>query len=104
MQVIILKQKRKNKYFFDEIYDKTFVRFTKILTSAAGYFDVKIIDRFGPNGFSHFTRGLGWCVCQIQTGYIFNYALYIIFALVLCITIFIFKYLRFFHYLILSQN
>jgi NADH-quinone oxidoreductase subunit L len=83
----------KNKYFFDEIYDKTFVRFTKILTSAAGYFDVKIIDRFGPNGFSHFTRGLGWCVCQIQTGYIFNYALYIIFALVLCITIFIFKYL-----------
>ena len=82
----------KNKYFFDEFYDRIFVRFAKVLSSCAGYFDVRIIDRFGPNGFSHLTRGLGWCVCQFQTGYIFNYALYIIFALVLCITIFVFKY------------
>lgn len=83
----------KNKYFFDEFYDKVFVKFTKVLSSAAGYFDVRIIDRFGPNGFAHLTRGFGWCVCQFQTGYIFNYALYIIIALVLCITIFVFKYL-----------
>jgi NADH-quinone oxidoreductase subunit L len=83
----------KNKYFFDEFYDKVFVKFTKVLSSGAGYFDVRIIDRFGPNGFAHLTRGFSWCICQFQTGYIFNYALYIIFALVLCITIFVFKYL-----------
>jgi NADH-quinone oxidoreductase subunit L len=83
----------KNKYFFDEFYDKVFVRFTKMLSSWSGWFDVNIIDRFGPNGFGHLTRGFSWCVCQFQTGYIFNYALYIIFALVLCITIFVFQYL-----------
>ena len=83
----------KNKYFFDEVYDKIFVKFTKFLSSCAGYCDIKIIDRFGPNGFSYLTRVFSWCICQFQTGYIFNYALYIIFALVLCITVFVFKYL-----------
>ncbi len=82
----------KNKYFFDEFYDKIFVRFVKILSCLAGYFDVKVIDRFGPNGFAHITRGFSWFVCQFQTGYIVNYVLYIIFALVMCITIFVFKY------------
>lgn len=83
----------KNKYFFDEMYDRTFVKFTQFLSSSSSYLDVKIIDRFGPNGFGHLTRGFSWCICQFQTGYIFNYVLYIIFALVLCITVFVFKYL-----------
>jgi NADH-quinone oxidoreductase subunit L len=83
----------KNKYFFDELYDKMFVRFTKALSCLFGYFDIKIIDRFGPNGFAHLTRGISWCVCRLQTGYIVNYVLYIVFALVLCITIFVFRYL-----------
>jgi NADH-quinone oxidoreductase subunit L len=83
----------KNKYFFDELYDQTFVRFTKVLSSLAGCFDIKIIDRFGPNGFAHLTRGISWCICRLQTGYIVNYVLYIVFALVLCITIFVFRYL-----------
>ena len=59
----------------------------------AGYFDIKVIDRFGPNGFAHLTRGISWCICRLQTGYIVNYVLYIVFALVLCITIFVFRYL-----------
>ena len=83
----------KNKYFFDELYDKIFIKFTKVLSCLAGYFDIKVIDRFGPNGFAHLTRGISWCICGFQTGYIVNYVLYIIFTLVLCITIFVFKYL-----------
>ena len=83
----------KNKYFFDELYDKIFIKFTKVLSCLAGYFDIKVIDRFGPNGFAHLTRGISWCICRFQTGYIVNYVLYIIFTLVLCITIFVFKYL-----------
>ena len=82
----------KNKYFFDELYDKIFIKFTKVLSCLAGYFDIKVIDRFGPNGFAHLTRGISWCICRFQTGYIVNYVLYIIFTLVLCITIFVFKY------------
>ncbi len=84
----------KNKFFFDEIFDKLFVKPTKMLSRLAGKFDIKCIDRFGPNGFGVVTRGFSWCVCQIQTGYIFNYAFYIIFALVVCITIFVAKYLQ----------
>lgn len=83
----------KNKYFFDELYEKTVIGFTNALSRWSGCFDVRVIDRFGPNGFGHFTRGLSWCVSQFQTGYLFSYALYVIFSLMLCITIFVFKYL-----------
>lgn len=84
----------KNKFFFDELYDKLFIGSTRYLSCLARMFDTKIIDRFGPNGLSVTTRGFGWCMCQIQTGYIFNYAFYIIFAMVLCVTIFVVKYLH----------
>lgn len=83
----------KNKFFFDELFDKLFVNSTNCLSKLAQIFDKKAIDRFGPDGFSMLTRGLSWCMCQIQTGYIFNYALYMIFALVVCITFFVGKYL-----------
>jgi len=80
----------KNKYFFDEFYDKTFIKLTNVLSSWSGCFDIRVIDRFGPNGFSYVTRGFSWCVCQFQTGYIYNYTLYIILALVACVTVFVF--------------
>lgn len=83
----------KNKFFFDEIFDKLIVAPTNCLSKLAQIFDKKVIDRFGPDGFSLATRGLSWCMCQIQTGYIFNYAFYMIFALVICITVFVGKYL-----------
>lgn len=83
----------KHKFFFDEIFDRIFVKTTKHLSNWSRKFDIKIIDRFGPNGFSITTRGFSWCMCQIQTGYIFNYAFYIIFAIVVCITVFVAKYL-----------
>lgn len=84
----------KNKFFFDEIFDKLLVKPTKCLSMLSRIFDMKFIDRFGPNGFSITTRGVSWCMCQIQTGYIFNYAFYIIFAIVLCITVFVAKHLH----------
>lgn len=83
----------KNKFYFDEVFDRIFVKTTKHLSAWSRKFDKKIIDRFGPNGFSITMRGFSWCMCQIQTGYIFNYAFYIIFAIVACITVFVAKYL-----------
>lgn len=79
----------KNRYFFDEFYDLVVVRLVKTSSSWARCFDVKIIDRFGPNGFGYLARSLGWIVSKAQTGYLFSYALYIILSLVLCITVFI---------------
>jgi NADH-quinone oxidoreductase subunit L len=83
----------KNKFFFDEIFDRIFVRSIKRMSQWSRKFDIKVIDRLGPNGFGTVTRGFSWCVCQIQTGYIFNYAFYIIFAVVICLTVFVAKYL-----------
>ncbi len=83
----------KNKFFFDELFDKLFVSSTNCLSKLTQIFDKRVIDRFGPDGFSLATRGFSWCMCQIQTGYIFNYAFYMIFAIVVCITVFVGKYL-----------
>ncbi len=83
----------KNKFYFDEIFDRIFVKTTKRLSNWSRIFDIRVIDRFGPNGFGLATKGFSWCMCQIQTGYIFNYAFYIIFGVVMCITVFVAKYL-----------
>ena len=83
----------KNKFFFDELFELIFIRPTRILSCLARTIDVKLIDRFGPNGFGVATKGASWCICQVQTGYIFNYAFYIVFALVVCITVFVAQYL-----------
>lgn len=83
----------KNKFFFDEIYAKLIIKPTKCLSNLSGIFDSKVIDRFGPGSFGIVTRGFSWFICQVQTGYLYNYAFYIIFSLVVCITVFVFKYL-----------
>lgn len=83
-----------NKFFFDELYEKIFVKPSICLSHLSNNFDKKIIDRFGPNGFGSVTRAFSWCVCQFQTGYIFNYAFYIVFALVSYITFILIKYLQ----------
>jgi NADH-quinone oxidoreductase subunit L len=83
----------KNKFFVDELYNKVFIQPTRCLSCFANMFDSKIIDRFGPNGFSCMTKAFSKYVCKIQTGYIFNYTFYIIGALLVCITFFIAQYL-----------
>ncbi|WP_430912833.1 NADH-quinone oxidoreductase subunit L [Methylobacterium sp. sgz302541] len=64
-----------NKWYFDEIYDRIFVRPAKWL----GLFfwkegDGRVIDGFGPDGISarvvDVTRG----VVRLQTGYVYHYA------------------------------
>jgi NADH-quinone oxidoreductase subunit L len=64
-----------NKWYFDEIYDRIFVRPAKDF----GLFlwkqgDGRIIDGLGPNGIAarvvDVTRG----VVRLQTGYVYHYA------------------------------
>jgi NADH-quinone oxidoreductase subunit L len=84
----------KKKFFFDELYSKLLTQSIICLSKFTDNFDKKIIDRFGPNGLALVTRGFSWCVCKMQTGYIVNYVFYIIFALVIYITIVVAKYLQ----------
>lgn len=84
----------KNKFFFDEFFDRIFVTKICYLSKISNYFDKMVIDRFGPNGFAVITRLFSKGTSMLQTGYIYNYVFYIICSLVICITFFVIRYLQ----------
>tara|TARA_Y100001970_G_scaffold142970_1_gene175731 strand:- start:6583 stop:8496 length:1914 start_codon:yes stop_codon:yes gene_type:complete len=64
-----------NKWYFDELYEYLFIRPIK----RSGlflwkFFDVKIIDRFGPDGISALIKKLSIRANKFQSGYIYQYA------------------------------
>jgi NADH-quinone oxidoreductase subunit L len=64
-----------NKWFFDELYQATFVRLTKFLGDLfwkGG--DQKIIDGLGPDGVSAVSYEVGRRTGKLQTGYVYHYA------------------------------
>ncbi|MBS0409046.1 MAG: NADH-quinone oxidoreductase subunit L [Proteobacteria bacterium] len=64
-----------NKWFFDELYDATFVRAAKFLGDLfwkGG--DQKLIDGLGPNGVSAVSYAVGKGTGRLQTGYVYHYA------------------------------
>ncbi len=71
-----------NKYYFDEVYERLFVR---PLPKLGAFFwhkgDEAVIDRFGPDGVSAVAQGLGARARCWQTGYAFHYAFVMALAL-----------------------
>jgi len=64
-----------NKWFFDELYDATFVRAARFLGDLfwkGG--DQKLIDGLGPNGVSAVSYAVGKGTGRLQTGYVYHYA------------------------------
>ena len=64
-----------NKWFFDELYQATFVRGAKALGDLfwkGG--DVGTIDRLGPNGFAWLSARFGAGLGRLQTGFLYHYA------------------------------
>ncbi|MET0294277.1 MAG: NADH-quinone oxidoreductase subunit L [Phenylobacterium sp.] len=64
-----------NKWFFDEIYQATFVRLAKLLGDLfwkGG--DQKVIDGLGPDGVSAVSLMVGQRAGRLQTGYVYHYA------------------------------
>ncbi len=64
-----------NKWFFDELYDATFVRAAKFLGDLfwkGG--DQKLIDGLGPDGVSAVSYAVGRGTGRLQTGYVYHYA------------------------------
>lgn len=68
----------RNKYYFDEFYDKSFVRITHCLAQLSKGFD-KIID-YCPNSMASISDGISCIICKIQNGYIFTYVFYLLFG------------------------
>ena len=64
-----------NKWFFDELYQATFVRGAKFLGDLfwkGG--DQKIIDGLGPDGVSALSVQVGKGAGRLQSGYVYHYA------------------------------
>ena len=65
-----------NKWYFDELYDYIFVGPSKKLgTFFWKSIDIKIIDKFGPNGISNLIKKISNQAVKFQNGYIYQYAL-----------------------------
>lgn len=75
-----------HKWYFDELYDLLFVRFSfklgKIFWEEG---DKEMIDGLGPNGLAVLSMSGGRLLCRLQTGYLYHYAFAMIIGLVLMI-------------------
>ena len=64
-----------NKWYFDELYDVLFVKPSKKLGLFLWkFFDLKIIDGFGPDGISSIIKKFSVKANKFQSGYIYQYA------------------------------
>jgi NADH-quinone oxidoreductase subunit L len=64
-----------NKWFFDELYEATFVRAARFLGDVFWKVgDQRIIDGLGPDGVAAVSRAVGKRTGQLQTGYVYHYA------------------------------
>ena len=68
-----------NKWYFDELYNVVFVQSSKKI----GLFfwkivDIKIIDKFGPDGVSLLVKNISLKASKFQSGFIYQYAFVIL--------------------------
>ncbi|MDP1641295.1 MAG: proton-conducting transporter membrane subunit, partial [Phenylobacterium sp.] len=64
-----------NKWFFDELYNATFVRAARGLGDLFWKVgDQKIIDGLGPNGVAAVSAAIGRRTGKLQTGFVYHYA------------------------------
>ena len=80
-----------NKWYFDELYDRIFVRGS----FALGYGlwksgDGKVIDGLGPDGVAAVTRDLAREASRLQTGYVYHYAFVMLIGVVALATWYLF--------------
>ena len=85
-----------NKWYFDELYNVLFIQSSKKI----GLFfwkaiDVKIIDKFGPDGVSSLIKNLSLKASKFQSGFIYQYAFMILIRSFCIINIFNFTIMNF---------
>ncbi len=82
-----------NKWFFDELYQVTFVKAAKVLGDLfwkGG--DQKIIDGLGPDGVSAVSYAVGRGTGKLQTGYVYHYAFVMLLGIVALLTFALFAW------------
>ncbi len=81
-----------NKWYFDELYDRVFVKNAwktgRVLSSTG---DRKIIDRFGPDGVAGISLQTAGALGRFQSGFLFQYAFVMIVGLFGLVSWFIFR-------------
>ncbi len=80
-----------NKWYFDELYDKLFVRPSRALGRLFWAGDKNIIDRFGPDGSAWLSSKIYGALSRAQTGFIYHYAFVMIVAVIGAVSWFLFK-------------
>jgi len=76
-----------NKWYFDELYDRLFVRTAFSLGDGLWKTgDGRIIDGLGPDGIAAATRDLARQASRIQTGYVYHYAFAMLIGVVALVT------------------
>jgi NADH-quinone oxidoreductase subunit L len=87
MQYRALYQFLLNKWYFDELYDRLFVR--TAFTLGEGLWktgDGRIIDGLGPDGIAAATTELAREASRLQTGYVYHYAFAMLIGVVALVT------------------
>jgi len=81
-----------NKWYFDELYDVIFIKSSKKFGLFLWkFFDIKLIDGFGPDGISIFIKKCSLKAKKIQSGYIYQYAFIMLLAFSALLTFLIIK-------------
>ena len=76
-----------NKWYFDELYDRIFVKPSLWLGRQLWKLgDVGTIDRFGPNGAAWVVERGSVLAKRVQSGYVYSYALVMLLGLVAAVT------------------
>jgi NADH-quinone oxidoreductase subunit L len=76
-----------NKWYFDELYDRLFVRSAFSLGDTLWKTgDGSIIDGLGPDGIAAATRELAREASRLQTGYVYHYAFAMLIGVVAIVT------------------
>jgi len=76
-----------NKWYFDELYRATFVRWAIGLGHHfSSFWDKRLIDGLGPNGFAAVSGWFAVKTGKTQTGYLYHYAFMMLAGLVLLVT------------------
>ncbi len=84
-----------NKWFFDELYDRMFVRPSFVIGRGlwkSG--DGAVIDGVGPDGIAAATLDLGRRASRLQSGYVYHYAFAMLIGLVVLATWFLLEFFR----------
>jgi NADH-quinone oxidoreductase subunit L len=76
-----------HKWYFDELYDRVFVKPAFWLGRKFWQLgDIGTIDRFGPNGIAWVVGRSAAAAKQVQSGYVYTYALIMLLGLVAAVT------------------